>query len=307
MMKNRKLVKGIALAAVITALAAGGTAAYLTDFETATNSFTVGKVDIDLDEPNWKPEDNTDLVPTQVIRKDPYVANKGVNEAFVYLEVSVPVRNVITVAKDGTRNALAKTELFSFTKNKDWTQLERTEVGQNMVYTYAYNHILKPGTKTTTLFDTVALANIIEGQLDTQQIDMPVRAYAIQATNTGDDKTTVLEQATAAYQKYVNQNKGQAGGVTQMNKLKTRFPSPDSRAPVRNRDCGVFFRLRKKDKFCCSGVCDNGDRGRFSGSYTYAYGEWSILQKRDPDRKFFRQCERVPGRLLCEDVPFLLQ
>lgn len=42
MMKNRKLVKGIALAAVITALAAGGTAAYLTDFETATNSFTVG-------------------------------------------------------------------------------------------------------------------------------------------------------------------------------------------------------------------------------------------------------------------------
>lgn len=54
MMKNRKLVKGIALAAVITALAAGGTAAYLTDFETATNSFTVGKVDIDLDEPNWK-------------------------------------------------------------------------------------------------------------------------------------------------------------------------------------------------------------------------------------------------------------
>ena len=178
MMKNRKLVKGIALAAVITALAAGGTAAYLTDFETATNSFTVGKVDIDLDEPNWKPED------------------------------------VITVSKDGTRNALAKTELFSFTKNKDWTQLERTEVGQNMVYTYAYNHILKPGTKTTTLFDTVTFANIIEGQLDTQQIDMPVRAYAIQATNTGDDKTTVLEQATAAYQKYVNQNKGQAGGVT---------------------------------------------------------------------------------------------
>ena len=210
MMKNRKLVKGIALAAVITALAAGGTAAYLTDFETATNSFTVGKVDIDLDEPNWKPEDNTDLVPTQVIRKDPYVSNKGVNEAFVYLEVSVPVRNVITAAKDGTRNALAKTELFSFTKNKDWTQLERTEVGQNMVYTYAYNHILKPGT----LFDTVTFANIIEGQLDTQQIDMPVRAYAIQATNTGDDKTTVLEQATAAHQKYVNQNKGQAGGVT---------------------------------------------------------------------------------------------
>ena len=214
MMKNRKMVKGIALAAMVAALAAGGTAAYLTDFESATNSFTVGKVDIELDEPNWKPDDNTKLVPTQVIKKDPFVKNLGVNDAFVYLEVSVPVRNVITAALDGTRNAQAKTEVFSYTKNKEWTQMERKEIGQNMVYTYAYNSILKPGEKTTTLFDTVTFANIIEGQLDTQQLDMPVRAYAIQSTNTGDDKTTVLEQATAAYQKYVNQNKGLSSGVT---------------------------------------------------------------------------------------------
>ena len=214
MIKNKKMVKGIALAAMLAALAAGGTAAYLTDFETATNSFTVGKVDIELDEPNWKPDDNTKIVPTQVIKKDPFIKNRGINEAFVYLEVSVPVRNVITAAQDGTRNALAKTELFSYTKNKEWTQLERKAIGQNMVYTYAYNHILKPGEKTTTLFNTVTFANIIEGQLDTQQLDMPVRAYAIQSTNTGEDKTTIPEQAAAAYQNYVNQNKGLSGGVT---------------------------------------------------------------------------------------------
>ena len=101
MMKNRKMVKGIALGAMIAALAAGGTAAYLTDFETTTNSFTVGKVDIELDEPGWKPEENTKIVPTQVIKKDPYVKNVGVNEAFVYLEVSVPVSEVITAAQDG--------------------------------------------------------------------------------------------------------------------------------------------------------------------------------------------------------------
>lgn len=214
MMKNRKTVKGIMLAVAVAALAAGGTAAYLTDFEIATNSFTVGKVDIDLDEPNWNPDDNTKLVPTQVIKKDPFIKNLGANEAFVYLEVSIPVREVITAAQDGTRNELAKTELFSYTKNKEWTQMERKEVGQNMVYTYAYNHILNPGEKTTTLFDTVTFANIIEGQLDTQQLDMPVRAYAIQSTNTGEDRTTIPEQAAAAYQKYVNQNKELPGGVT---------------------------------------------------------------------------------------------
>ena len=48
-----------------------------------------------------------------------------------------------------------------------------------------------------------------------------------------------------------------------------------------------FSDFAKKDKFCCCGVCDNGDRGGFSGSYTYAYGEWSVLQKRDPDREIF--------------------
>ena len=47
MIKNKKMVKGIALAAMLVALAAAGTAAYLTDFETEpANSFTVGKVDI---------------------------------------------------------------------------------------------------------------------------------------------------------------------------------------------------------------------------------------------------------------------
>ena len=45
----------------------------------------------------------------------------------------MPVSEVITAAQDGTRNALAKTELFSYAKNNDWTQLEkkgnRTEYG----------------------------------------------------------------------------------------------------------------------------------------------------------------------------------
>ena len=214
MMKNgKKVVKGVTLAAMIAALSAGGTAAYLTDFETATNEFTVGKVDIELNEPNWKPEENTKIVPTQNIPKDPSVKNSGVNDAYVYLQVTVPVREVITAEADGTRKPLAKTELFTYNKSKEWTQLSRKESGDEMVYTYAYNHILKPEQKTTTLFDNVTFANIIEGQLDTQQLDINVQAYAIQSDNTGDDRNTVIEQATAAFQKYVNQNKGQAGAA----------------------------------------------------------------------------------------------
>lgn len=112
------MVKGIALGAMIAALAAGGTAAYLTDFETTTNSFTVGKVDIELDEPGWKPEENTKIVPTQVIKKDPYVKNVGVNEAFVYLEVSVPVSEVITAGSGRDQKCPGKNRTFQLCKEQ---------------------------------------------------------------------------------------------------------------------------------------------------------------------------------------------
>ena len=104
-------------------------------------------------QPNRKPDHNTKIVPTQVIKKDPFIKNRGINQAFVYLEVSVPVRNVITAAQDGTRNASAKTELFSYTEEQRMDAVgNQKAIGQKMVYTYAYNHILKPGEKTTTLF-----------------------------------------------------------------------------------------------------------------------------------------------------------
>ena len=65
---------------MVGALAFGGTMAYLTDTEGATNTFTVGKVQIDLEEPGYP--GNTDdsvknLVPNQEIEKDPQVIGIG--------------------------------------------------------------------------------------------------------------------------------------------------------------------------------------------------------------------------------------
>ena len=90
------MVKTLTLFGLIGALTVGGTAAYLTDFDQETNTFTVGKVDIDVEEPNWKPDDHDKIVPTEEMKKDPQITNNGKNDAFVYLEVSIPVRNVIT-------------------------------------------------------------------------------------------------------------------------------------------------------------------------------------------------------------------
>lgn len=211
---KKRFVKTAAICCAVSALAAGGTMAYLTDYDKTVNEFTVGKVDIELQEPNWKPEENTKVEPSQQIRKDPQIKNIGVNDAFVYLEVSIPTEDVITADAAGNRIDKKNTELFTFTKKADWTQIEAKTSGKNRVYTFAYNKVLKSGQTSSTLFDTVTFANIIEGQLDTQQFTIPVRAYAIQTVNTGGDAGTVAQQAVAAYQKYMQQNNGQPGGVT---------------------------------------------------------------------------------------------
>lgn len=213
-MMKKRWVKAAAAVGIMGILAVGGTVAYLTDYDNTVNEFTVGKVDIELNEPSWKPDENTKIEPTQVITKDPQVKNTGVNDAFVYLEVSIPMADVIAAQEDGTRLEKGEQELFSFAAKTDWTRLETRTVKKNKVYVYAYNKVLKPGETSTSLFDSVTFLNMIEGQLDTQQLDIPVRAYAIQTANTGGDTGSVVEQAKAAYTKYVNQNSGQDGAVT---------------------------------------------------------------------------------------------
>lgn len=211
---TKNTVKALFLAGAVSLAAVGGVSAYLTDYDKAVNQFTVGKVDIALEEPGWKPEEHKKIEPGKDINKDPQIKNTGINDAFVYLEVSVPMADVIAADKEGNRLEKKVQELFSFSAKKDWTKLHAKKKDASMVYLYAYNKVLKPSETTDSLFDTVKFLNIIEGQLDTQQVNIPVRAYAIQTSYTGDDKGSIPEQAKAAYEKYMNQNKGQEGQVT---------------------------------------------------------------------------------------------
>ena len=193
--KKRNLKKAGFVAGVLCLASIGGVSAYLTDFDKKDNQFTVGKVSIKLDEPGFKAEEETKIEPGKEIKKDPQIKNTGVNDAFVYLEVSVPTANVEAAAEDGTRLGTRKN-------------------GNTQIYVYAYNKILQEEQTTDTLFDSVKFLNIIEGQLDEQDLTIPVRAYAIQASYTGGDSGSVIDQAKTAYEKYVNQNKDQEGQVT---------------------------------------------------------------------------------------------
>ena len=69
MKKQRKIVFWAASLLLTGALAAGGTLAYLTDKDSVTNQFVVGKVDIEGNEPSYAPDPDgktNHIVPTRV-------------------------------------------------------------------------------------------------------------------------------------------------------------------------------------------------------------------------------------------------
>ncbi len=212
---KKNTVKIMTLAGILCLASVGGVSAYLTDYEKVSNEFTVGKVDIELKEPEWKPEENKKIEPSKVIHKDPQITNTGTNDAFVYMEVSIPMANVEAAAENGERLGKKVQELFSFEAKDSWMQLSVQNTESRRTYTYAYTKILKPQETSEALFDTVKFLNLIEGQLDGQTFEIPVRAYAIQTSYTGGSSDNLSEQIKAAYEKYVNQNKNQDGKVTE--------------------------------------------------------------------------------------------
>lgn len=212
---KKNTVKILTIAGILCLASVGGVSAYLTDYEKVSNEFTVGKVDIELKEPEWKPEENKKIEPSKVIHKDPQITNTGTNDAFVYMEVSIPMANVEAAAENGERLGKKMQELFSFESKESWMQLNAQNTENRRVYTYAYKKILKPQETSEALFDTVKFLNLIEGQLDGQTLEIPVRAYAIQTSYTGGSSDNLSEQIKVAYEKYVNQNREQDGKVTE--------------------------------------------------------------------------------------------
>lgn len=243
-MKKTKKQLAIAMASclMVGALAFGGTMAYLTDTEGATNTFTVGKVQIDFEEPNYPGNDSDtvkNLVPNAEVKKDPIVENTGENAAIVFMTVEVPNDNVTVVAADGTKGTKGLTDLFWFKKdgdtqgtfannwNENWVELTDKETAattdtKTHKYVFAYKTAVAKDGKTEALFDKVQLKNVIEREVDAATEKIVVNAYAIQAAEVldtdGSDLTDTLDATTLGkiYDTYFKQN-----GNATANKVKT--------------------------------------------------------------------------------------
>ena len=216
MTKTRKKQVVIALA-LVTIMGIAGTSAYFTASDEAVNTWTVGKVQIDLEETEYdkyKDEETKDITPNAELHKDPKAVNTGNNDAFVFMKVRIPKATVKVAAQDGTvPESASLQELFDYQWNNGWTVIDTREVkdGNNTYqeYVVAYGTAnectaLKPGTETPVLFvngngthiatpgaeGLITFKNLIEGQgLENVTLNLNVESYAIQTSNLTKDDT----------------------------------------------------------------------------------------------------------------------
>ena len=200
MRKSKKqLLRTLIACGLVLSVAAGGTVAYLTDAETATNTFTVGKVKIDLEEPGYPGNDSDDvknIITNQEIVKDPQIENTGNNDALVFLRVEVPQETFTELDADNNVGEKKLQNLFKLKNVSDQWELLRTETvtgegGKSKTsYVYGYKKTLGKGATTDKLFQKVQMKNAVESDLSGNVEDIVVTACAIQATDIPDVNLT---------------------------------------------------------------------------------------------------------------------
>ncbi len=200
---NKAKISVIALT-LVACLMVAGVSAYFTDADTVTNTFTIGKISLDLQEPNWDPDIPDSIVPEQEFAKDPQIVNDGINDEYVFLEIIVPYANVKTANENGTVNNAADTQLFTWgAVNAGWSQVgtaTKDTVNETFTYVYAYTgadantmEALKANANTGALFNHVEFANLAEDQaIAGEKLNIIINAYGIQTTNINDGADDTL-------------------------------------------------------------------------------------------------------------------
>ena len=167
---KKKIIAVCLIVAMAATAVVGGTLAWFTDDEVATNTFTVGNVDITLTEPNWTStgsQDAPEVYPGEPLAKDPTVKNDGANPCFVRIKVT-------------GLDCLAPASNITYR-----TDYVPGKLGDNWVlhtdgYFY-YNKVLAVGATTDALFDQIVIPTDLENGNAESEFDVVVTAEAVQA------------------------------------------------------------------------------------------------------------------------------
>ena len=181
-MSKRKILLVAAALCMIAILAVGGTLAYFTDTtEVKNNVFTVGNVEIKLEEPKWDEqgeEDAPEVYPGEALAKDPTVTNIGANPCFV--RVSVEGLDCLGEGEDMLIHV--RTNYVKDALGEGWE-----------LYTdgyYYYTEVLAAGAATTPVFDSIVIPTALTNG-DGTEFSIDVFAQAVQAQGAKPSWTAV--------------------------------------------------------------------------------------------------------------------
>ncbi|MBE5801328.1 MAG: hypothetical protein E7319_03475 [Clostridiales bacterium] len=201
---NRKLVLVLALVLSV-AMATGGTLAFLTDRDTVENTFTMGNVDIEVEE---EYEQGSPLLPGVEVEKKAGVKNvHPTNEAWVWMTVSVPAE---------LEDAIVPVWLEGYEGTKIDTPVHEGYVS----YVVKHPYKLLPGTSTPDFLQGVTLTDMVDFQ-DGKYVVVENGVIVGELASVDDLKVIVdgfamqpdgFDTVDAAYEAYTDQWSGLNGG-----------------------------------------------------------------------------------------------
>ena len=213
-MKKTKAILMALCAVLLVAASVMGTLAYLTSTDTVTNTFTVGNVQIKLDEAKANPDgslvngadrvkaNSYKLLPGHTYNKDPMVTVlKGSEES--YVKMTVTFTKAAELDTIFAPNGADMTSIFNGYNSTNWIYKGNTkDTGANTrTYEFWYKEaVAAPNNDVAldALFDSITVPGTITNtQLATiEGMEITVNAYAIQADGFG-----TADLAWAAYPK----------------------------------------------------------------------------------------------------------
>lgn len=176
------------------ALGVGTAAAYLTGTANATSPFTLDtNLKISLSQTAFVADKAKALKPLQSVPKNPTVTNTGTVPSFIAMDIKMPLFNGKSM-KDGVVANRTNEDLFTYNTNDGWSLVgtPKTEAGFR-TYRYVFDSQLAAGSATSSIFDSVTLANLTE-DVGISSTNIEVKAYAIQA-----EGFTSAQDALGAY------------------------------------------------------------------------------------------------------------
>lgn len=190
---RRTFAKAAGVSAAALAIGASGASlAWFTGRDVKENKLSIAQnLNIRVVEPAWDPENAKSAVPNQHIPKDPRIENLSDEfSGWMVVEIRVPTA-VVSVFDETEQKVLdpARTPLFSFVADPQWTLLQQFEDGDDDVYRFGWPETIPALGQTPPIFEEVVVANLVEAQGQSGSKIITATGYGIQSEGLPDIAT----------------------------------------------------------------------------------------------------------------------